>query len=391
MDAERPITDRRKKLFAAAAACLGVVAFLVLLEVGLRLFSPAWLEQRMRELNAGEPYEAGSDQKWPTILQGGRFRQFVPGATFMVRHYEYEHAASIDEWGGRAVPHPAAPRALVPFLGDSFTFGLGVPDAETFVALIGARSAHRLLNLGVTGSGLHEQLDIVEMRHEELGRPAFYGFVVFMGNDLEDVRRHYEPASEVSWMWRANTFVFHHPLLKRLYAIQYLRQPVLKVIHRGRAGHMQPVFLAMRTDLDYLEDSLSYFRNELERLAEMSEALDFRYVLVLLPDVHQIDPHRLAGKAAAFGVQAGALDPGRLTSAITAALEELEIPHVDISSCLTRFEIGDLYYVQDTHLTPAGHAQAAECILQNEWMRSVLLGTAPPGHETDASPPDGAR
>lgn len=365
----------KKRLFASVTIVLGVTLALLILEVGLRLFSPAWLEQRMRELNAGESYEVGSDQEWPAIMENGRFRQFPPHSAFTVRHYEYEHGVTTDELGGRTTPYGSAPGALVPFVGDSFTFGLGVDDSETFLSLLAPESASRLVNLGVPGSALHDHLNIVQMRHVELGSPALYVFTVFMGNDLSDVRaRHRRPSDGAppneGWAFRANVFVFHHPLLKQLYWIQYSRQKVLALMNRGGTGYMQPVFQAMRTDRAYLEDSLVHWRDELERLSVAADTRGFRYLFVLIPDVHQLDRQRLAAKAESYGLE-GALDPGRLSRAFTGTLDDFGVPYFDLEPCLAQAMTEGLFYVQDNHFTAAGHAAAAACIRESGLMEAI--------------------
>ncbi len=385
------LSRSRRRLFAAAAMLLGCALSIAGLEAGLRLWTPAWLEQRMAELNAGTgsrspspggaTREIGTDRAWPIVTEGSAFRQFEPRSSFTVRHYEYRHTVTIDELGGRAMPYRAGYQDIVPFLGDSFTFGVGVEDDETFVSLlaaeglrspIGQESPPRLLNLGMTGTALHNQLDTLKLRHDELGRPRLYVFSVFLGNDLTNVRRHHRRSAPDAaspggggsrqWLWRANVFVYHHPALKRIYAIQFLRQKLLAAVNRGNGGFMEPVFLAMRTDLPYLDESLVFWRWELARLQEISSRLGFEVLLILIPDVHQLDGARRAGKAASLGLAPEVLDAGQITRAVARTLEEARIPYLDVGPCLAQAAVDGLYYTQDTHFTAIGHARAARCI-----------------------------
>jgi lysophospholipase L1-like esterase len=101
-------------------------------------------------------------------------------------------AASYDELGFRnGDPNPVsgcATRAL--FLGDSFTDGLWVGDADTFVNLYGRlvreRSGVALcsVNAGVNGYGPFEEAFVLEHYFEQAGRPAFV-FVMFFANDVD--------------------------------------------------------------------------------------------------------------------------------------------------------------------------------------------------------------
>ena len=401
------VSKRRRRLFAAVALLFGTALSIVLLEAGLRLWTPAWLEQRMGELNAegtsGLPPsgEIGTDRTWPIVIEGRAFRQFVPRSSFTVRHDEYRHAVTVDELGGRATPFRAGYTRVLPFLGDSFTFGVGVEDGETFVSLLAAealrsalaQSTPRLLNLGMTGTALHNQLDTLELRHDELGRPQFYIFGMFMGNDLTNIRRHHQRSAVDAaspgvgsrrWLWQANVFVYRHPVLKRLYAIQFLRQKLLAVFNRGGGGFMDPVFLAMRNDISYLEDSLVFWRRELARLKQVSDRLGLDVLVVLIPDVHQLDGARRLGKATSLGLDTEVLDAGQITRAISRTLDQIQIPYLDAGPCLAQAAVDGLYYTQDTHFTAAGHARLARCILGsgrlNRWLaadRSDAAENAP--------------
>ena len=153
-------------------------------------------------------------------------------------------------------------------------------------------------------------------------------------------------------------------LLKQLYSVQFLRQKLLTVMNRGASGFMDPVFLAMR-DPRYLEDSMVFLRKELERLQRISSRLAFDYVVILIPDVHQIDARRLAGKARALGLNPQELEADGITRAISRALDDLQIPYADLGPCLSEASVGELCYTRDTHFTAAGHARAARCILKS--------------------------
>ena len=372
----------RPRLFAIVSILLGLTFPLVALEVALRVATPEWLNGRMTELTAGSSYEYGTDQEWPVIRQNGAFRQFVPLSSFVARHYEYEHTVAIDERGGRSTLYSSDNGRYIPFLGDSITFGVGVRDSETFVSVIGVQSSLRILNLGVPGSALHSQLNIIEARHFELGKPEAYVLFMFMGNDLADIRKHYEqsmvvktddaPTSEHDFLWHVNDYVFHNSILKRSYAIQFVRQKLLIIMSDGGADLINPIFHAMRTDTNYLEESIGYLRTELIRLMEISDRLQFAFAIVLIPDIHQVSPMRLKLKSESIGLDVDNLDPKRVSREISDVMRELGISYVDISECISRSDFPDtLYYVQDNHLTAEGHRVAATCMLRQRLIKSV--------------------
>ena len=372
----------QNRFFALIAMVLGVLAPLLAFEVALRIGPPTWLEQRMQELTIGRPYRYNSDQDWPVIRDNGIFRQFKSYSEFVVRHYEYEHRVRIDDRGGRITPYPAEAVKIVPFLGDSFTFGTGVEDGETFLSRMAAASSYRFLNLGVPGSALHNQLDIVDMRHDELGQPKHYVFIVFMGNDLTDIRKKYEPQPSnatlrdrrqaYGWLRRINDVVYHHGVLKRLYVIQFVRQRLLAVFNRSNANLMLPIYLNFQTNTNYLDNSLIYFEKELQRLQDMATKRGFEYAFIVIPDVHQVNLKRYTEKARYYDLDHRNLSVEQVTNAIAALLKQFRIPYLDLGPCLSQAPLDGLYYIQDNHLTPAGHARAARCMLENEVLSELF-------------------
>ena len=101
-------------------------------------------------------------------------------------------AASYDERGFRKgdpdLAAGCAARAL--FLGDSFTDGLWVNDADTFVNVYGRLVRERAgvalcpVNAGVNGYGPAEEAYVLERYFDESGRPAVV-FVMFFPNDVD--------------------------------------------------------------------------------------------------------------------------------------------------------------------------------------------------------------
>jgi hypothetical protein len=182
----------RGELLLLFASCLFAIA---VGEMLLRLVAPPWLVFRMSLLNVGKrPEVAGSDAEWKVVTDHGFFRGFQPRSKFQALHYEYAHDVSFDEFGGLQTRQRSRTNQLVPVLGDSFTLGIGVADEETFVSLWSQTIRVRFLNLGLPGSSVPEQLQIARLRHNELGRPARYIFVTFLGNDIPALAQEVCPA-----------------------------------------------------------------------------------------------------------------------------------------------------------------------------------------------------
>src|SRR5262245_7976523 len=226
--------SKKNFLFAVITVCLAIAASLFAFELALRFFPPGWLKHRMDFVESDQSdVEFGTDASWKTQRLNGEFWRYEPNSEFNMVHYEFNHIAHSDELGGRAVIHREyKSKALLPFLGDSFTFGVGVSDEETFSSVLsGEIQDQRIINLGVPGAALNSELKIVALRHEELGRPKKYVFFFFLGNDFSDLlpqRVSENVNSPVQYiLWYVNDFVIHNSVLRKSYLIQFARMPII--------------------------------------------------------------------------------------------------------------------------------------------------------------------
>jgi hypothetical protein len=113
-----------------------------------------------------------------------------PGWRGRHRHHDFDVSYSIDQYGMRRdTPGIGAadPRPVTFVVGDSFTFGLGVNDADTFVHRLAAGQAGgpRFVNASIPGYSTDQQVLLIEQRLLAL-RPAGILLVVYVGNDLLD-------------------------------------------------------------------------------------------------------------------------------------------------------------------------------------------------------------
>ncbi|MBI3317872.1 MAG: SGNH/GDSL hydrolase family protein [Candidatus Omnitrophica bacterium] len=368
----------------------GFLAAILILEVALRLFGPSWIAYRVREIESrGSSLSVGSDALWPIDRRNGKVAGFIPGARFAASHPEYSHPVQIDEWGGRATlkSDSARDEKRVPFLGDSMSFGVGVRDSETYLSLLGREVNVRLLNLGVPGSSLPNQLDAIERKHRELGSPPLYLFV-FFPNDISEIAwqhglilnkegrsgwygsggRGNSPWAirwerELSWL---NLHLACHPLFGRLYSVQFLKSQLLMVYNlfyqtRKIDRRMDPSLLVMTQDSHFADEAGECLGKEVERLVRLSRRLRFAPFFILIPDRYQVYPELLRMRAAYYHLNLREIDVELPQRMIKEKLREHGIPFLDLLECL-RTQGKDLYYRQDFHLTPAGHRAVKECL-----------------------------
>lgn len=380
-------TDNPMKLAKVNIPSLSILScsFLiavVIAELVLRSFSPLWLSQRMEILNAGDSLaKIGSDREWPVLKKGGQLTKFVPFSHFQVVHYEYNMQANINRWGGRETEscRKRRLRQIVPFLGDSFTFGVGAGDDETYVNILGNKLGLCFLNLGVPGVGLEDELEIIRARHSELGSPKLYVINFFLGNDFtfHDTKENPVSSQNESREFRfgermicrlneINKVVYQHPILKRIYLIQLVRQGVLSAynayaIRRGDTLLVDPIFLWMRKDEIFLREAQVNTRKAIDDLSTLSHELGFNVLFVIVPDRHQINSKYLENKSKYYGFLIRDLDPDLPAVKLKEILEEKHIPYIDPTECMRKSE-ESLFYIQDNHLNLQGHRKIADCI-----------------------------
>jgi hypothetical protein len=116
----------------------------------------------------------------------------TPGITYRQISSEYDVITTITEKGHRVPIVESNPDVV--FLGDSFTFGLGLSDGETFESLYCEARKYVCANLAVPGTGTEEQVDRLQNFLDKWGwRPREVKiFIMAMtasfsaGNDLAD-------------------------------------------------------------------------------------------------------------------------------------------------------------------------------------------------------------
>jgi hypothetical protein len=377
----------RHYVYPVIAVGLGIFVAGVLGEGILRAFSPNWLEYRMAFLNAGNDItDFGSDRNWKFQARHGRFLKFTPNSSWDVSSSEYFNRANIDELGGRQVSGEsiAGQKHIVPFLGDSFTFGVGVDDRQTFASLYSAKlnAQARIINLGVPGTALYQQLFIVSERHEELSNPRAYVFFFFLGNDFADLLKEkpfwHAPrapqhqavptfaqptAAQYGALQFVNGLVFHNRVAKRSYLIQFLRAVALQIYLKGRPTNVNPVFMMMdRDNAAYTESARHAVRVALTKLREMEERYRFAATLVAIPDVYQVVEARRVPQAEYYGIDTRRLDPWLPNAVLKSEARRANIKLIDPSICIAKSaDKVDLYYMHDNHFTAPGHAAFFAC------------------------------
>lgn len=164
-------SGHRNRVFGLIAVLLGILIAVVIAEIALGVLKP--------KIDPAGRMDEGF------ILYDERLGwKLAPGWQGRHTHHDFEVSYSVNSLGfrGRDLDF-ARPGSLI-FLGDSFTFGLGVNDDEVFTELLNDGSDLTFLNAGVPGYSNDQQFLLLDRLLEY--RPAKLVWVVYLGNDLLD-------------------------------------------------------------------------------------------------------------------------------------------------------------------------------------------------------------
>lgn len=297
-------------------------------ELALRVARPFPLDPPLYPGDVAEDAQVrGSTRLDPAL--GWRFE---PNAVVADRGPDFELEYRCDADGFRAAAPRADAERNVLFVGDSFTFGVGVEAGDTFVehfaASAGRVQAH---NLGMAGYGVDQML--CALREVGLARKPELVIAVFVLDDFTRSTTSYRYRN--GWM-RKPTFGLEGDALVELTeancpsAMRRWFEQNLALAELGRR-------VARRAELEWgVGARLELNLRLLIEMRELCRARGIEFAAVHLP-------------------QRGAWKP---LSAVGAELARAGVPFLDLGATPVDSP-GRLYFRSDPHLNPEGHALVA--------------------------------
>ncbi len=354
-------------LFRLLVPPLTLVLCIPIMEVAIRVLRP-------QPLSIGRFYAPDPDLGYGLL----------PGFQGTVATGEYDSRIHINEMGLRSAPvgTPEPGRKSVLVLGDSFTFGVGVSNPETYPALLETRLSAsgfpcRVHNAGVPGHGPVQYQGRYHQLRSVL-RPDCVLMGMYIGNDIFDciwkkegtrfkVVDGWVVSGDVYRLDRFKTWIRTHSHLYRL--VSRLSQKILlgNQSHEGRFNHLTDQLLSQGdwSENPFLAEACNTLRTELEGLRRQVEEDGAVLLIVLLPLECQVSDSLWAARAEdrcrRFGPQ----------ERLCRLFEEMGLAYLDLVPTFQKHQDGDLFYALDGHWTPAGHRVVAEAVA-----RAVLSGPA---------------
>ena len=203
------------------------------------------------------------------------------------RSTEFDVTYRVDDAGFRAVPRPDFPRRRVWFFGDSYTFGHGVGDADTFTARLAATwldAGVEVVNAGVNGFGLEQMLG----RFEQSAPSVRAGDLVVFSPISKDVYRNlidFVYASQ--FLLNGGTTIFPTLEGSRLEPVSIVSHwNVMRALffHGRTSGKLFQKLHRGRTE----EASIERAQRVVAQARDRCRQLDARFQLVFLPRIKEL-------------------------------------------------------------------------------------------------------
>jgi lysophospholipase L1-like esterase len=345
---------------------ISVLAGLLVAEVAVRLVRPQAVMTVSRGLYTPDPPR--------------RYR-LQPGFRGTVgNRVEFDTRVSINREGLRGTEiAPRMPGALrVLALGDSFTFGVGAREKDTYPVRLqeilrsrGVRA--EVLNAGAPGYGVPDEV----AWFQRWGRPLAPDVIlvaVFVGNDLQDAAPGPKPAAvDGALVMPGETagslsrWLYYHSQLFVL-----LKNSSLGASLRRLLGRPEPLETRQQREefdlyaKDHTSETVRQGAAATERaVAELAaNAGNARVLAVIIPSLIQVDPHRWQANLRQFGLDPSRYDRSRPNRIFRGIFTRHGIPVLDLTEPFADAVArgGKIYYAVDQHLTPVGYALTARQI-----------------------------
>ena len=306
-----------------------------------------------------------------------------PGARTRFTTSEFDTDIAINHAGVRDDEEigPKSPgETRIAVLGDSLVLSVQVPFATTFTEQMedklnanlpaGNGREYRVINAGVQGYGPVEELLFFRQVVKALD-PDLVLVTVFVGNDAEEAVSAQAKLSDdrpIEEVIRESIVTRLRRLVRRSMVLQVLRLRILAATERFRtpAGPPEPPLQSYAAHpAPRIAQGIAFTREALAALARDAESVGARTGIILMPARFQIDDPDYGRLRDIVAQAGGELVRDAATERFRSALGDLGLPMIDLLPVLREAPPGpDLFFQENVHLTPRGHALVGETLAQ---------------------------
>ena len=366
--------------------CIGEIALKTLLpngEIALRV--------RMNKL-ARRPKQSNTKGK---IFDTSRFR-FYPNIKIPKKHSEYSYFASINSDGWRVPCLNKLEKVDLFLIGDSFVFGTGVEDSDTF-SCASNNLGINLYTLGVPGFApsdylkiINKNKDLIQIRGKKNlslnSRPKIM-IAIFTGNDYEDLLdtskyqvrsiTEYYPSNKISKTVENTSDISFLKSFVSYFNYQVVRKNILGL---GDSYILNGIKILLRKNLydgenfyRFYDGSTFYTKNAEPDTYVIIESLklikSFLYSsgfsldgFLLIPSPGELSKKRFERDSTLRGIKTRMNNVNRLHKfdSILSACTSLSIKCIDTRKILEEKD----YYIHDNHLNKKGVKKIVNYLFQ---------------------------
>lgn len=259
-------------------------------------------------------------------------------------------------------------------IGDSYTFGLGVDQEDTFCGRVQASAgAGRVLNAGVNGYGPRQYRAVLDRLLDGGVRPSVVVVTTYLGNDFHDCIWDKDgPVVDGVIGGEPDTLrgvLKVHSHLYRLAAKAYHR--VADPPRVGMGPVKRELCTAGRWEEPPLRDALAVYRSEFERMARTCRERSIPLLACVVPMEESVAAREPGAPAPEAGIDLEL--PERKAAGV---FRELGISFWSSTEGLAATGSRRAYLSFDTHLSSEGHRIVAEGILGHPAVAAAAGGRA---------------
>jgi hypothetical protein len=335
----------RKKL---ALSAFSLLLTLVAAEAALRILG-------IGAAGRGSSWFAGGNHPrflfQPDPVSGYTLRPGFRGEEISPAH-EFDVPAAVDARGLREQPHPAPPQPCMLALGDSMTFGEGVPADRTFSAVIEREAGIRVYNGGVPGYSSRQMVGRLRRLLPGL-KPAV---VLMTLSPLWDRQRCATPFVYKEGYLVAQSYVDRVELIDGNLYLKETRLPVLGPLTSHLKAHSNLLRLAIPALANSARKVLLHPKKEPE-----PTAADYEPTLQDLAAARRLTESQ-GGRFLALLIDDRGADYLRDRLAVQERLKTLGVPDIAADTLLPGADWNRLRYPRDTHWNQAGHEAVGKAL-----------------------------
>ncbi len=285
-------------------------------------------------------------------------------ATIHLTHAEYDMIATTNSFGLRDrdysfdVPEDVY-RIMV--VGDSFVFGVGMQNNETFVKVFekelnensSKRVEFEVLNAGKSGTGPNEYLDLVE-HYSNIYDYDMLMIAFYVGNDVVDTKDPYINEGLIS-------------LLKKSRIVTMTFNFLTELSQRGKENKISNILIfnakrapqfyvdSLLLESDEIKESLAETLKVLLEINDFAESKGKKVVFVIIPSSLQVSKkYHMFFEETGFVVKDEFLTNARAQAVLDKFFERQQIDYVDLLGGFKEHADEDLYFKTDDHVSRGG-------------------------------------